>query len=757
MKHLIRSIGLASLAISGTALADAEGHALAGQAWPEQAPITTLSAEFGYDIVPAAAFVLPDQDNEAYRMQDDLANAGSGPKPLRFAIPVTADITMADGQWLPVPGGHLWRIEVLSNNATTARLHLTGLNLPAGQQIRLSNPGFADSVVGPIEGVGEFGDGSMWGMSLATNRTLIEWFVPTGQAVQGLPFTGVDYYHGYRQIWRLDNPAEGGVAVGSCHLDPICFPTWANESNGTVRLIFGGFLCSGQLTATTAADETPYVSTANHCISTQAEANSCQFNFFYRRNTCASTATAAAGTTVSGGDLVNTHLASDCTLLMVRPTLPTTAYWIGWTNAAVPTSTASTGLHHPDGSYQRISFGTKNANSFNCGSPTSNWSSLSWNAATQYGVTSTGVTEGGSSGSAIYRNSDKKMFGVLTCGASACTNTAADDGYGRWDVAMNTAATGFATSLAAGSDDAQEPNDDCASARALAAGTFSGLVVKRLDEDWYALPVPAGATLTVNMTFTHANGDVDVQLFNACGGAVALDRNANTSNESFTYLNPGPSGTVFMRVYLGADTRNEYSLTFSSSIAAPSNDECAGATVIGNATTAFNTTNASNTAIAVPASCNEGAGVAMNKDVWFKYTASCNGKARATTCGLAGFDTRIVVYPGATCPTAATAVTACNDNAAACASSTSTVEWSVTAGSTWYVRVGSPGAGAGSGSLTTSCTACLGDYVANGQIDGSDLAVLLGGWGTATTDLTGDGTTDGADLGTLLGGWGPCP
>ncbi|NBP52586.1 MAG: hypothetical protein EBU70_15640, partial [Actinobacteria bacterium] len=347
---------------------------------------------------------------------------------------------------------------------------------------------------------------------------------------------------------------------------------------------------------------------------------------------------------------------------MIRPTLPATAYWVGWTSATVPTGTACTGLHHPAGDYQRISFGTKNANAFNCGSPTSNWSSLSWNPATQYGVTNTGVTEGGSSGSAIYRDSDKKMFGVLTCGASACNNTAADDGYGRWDVAVNTAASGFATSLAAGSDDAQEPNDTCATARALAAGTYSGLIVKRLSEDWYALPIPVGATLTVSMTFTHANGDVDVQLFNACGGAVALDRNANTNNESFTYVNPGPTGTVYMRVYLGADTRNDYSLTFSSSINVPSNDECAGATAIGNATTAFNTTTATNSAVAIPASCDEGAGVAMNKDVWFKYTATCTGNARATTCGLAAFDTRIAVYPGSACPTAATPVTACDDN-----------------------------------------------------------------------------------------------
>ena len=68
--------------------------------------------------------------------------------------------------------------------------------------------------------------------------------------------------------------------------------------------------------------------------------------------------------------------------------------------------------------------------------------------------------------------------------------------------------------------------------------------------------------------------------------------------------------------------------------------------------------------------------------------------------------------------------------------------------------MGSPAAGSGSGTLTTSCAACLGDFVVDGQINGSDLRVLLGGWGTAVTDITGDGFTDGADLGALRGA---CP
>lgn len=46
------------------------------------------------------------------------------------------------------------------------------------------------------------------------------------------------------------------------------------------------------------------------------------------------------------------------------------------------------------------------------------------------------------------------------------------------------------------------------------------------------------------------------------------------------------------------------------------------------------------------------------------------------------------------------------------------------------------------------------DLNADGTIDATDLAILIGGWGsTGVSDINGDGTTDGADLSILLGAW----
>ena len=58
-----------------------------------------------------------------------------------------------------------------------------------------------------------------------------------------------------------------------------------------------------------------------------------------------------------------------------------------------------------------------------------------------------------------------------------------------------------------------------------------------------------------------------------------------------------------------------------------------------------------------------------------------------------------------------------------------------------------------------ACTADIAPVGAlDGQVNGSDLAVLLSSWGTAGLgDLDGNGVVNGLDLSVLLSAWGPCP
>ena len=56
---------------------------------------------------------------------------------------------------------------------------------------------------------------------------------------------------------------------------------------------------------------------------------------------------------------------------------------------------------------------------------------------------------------------------------------------------------------------------------------------------------------------------------------------------------------------------------------------------------------------------------------------------------------------------------------------------------------------------TTEIESCL-DTDGDGEVGGSELALIIGNWGTPEGDITGDGTTDGQDLTVILANWGPC-
>ncbi len=101
-------------------------------------------------------------------------------------------------------------------------------------------------------------------------------------------------------------------------------------------------------------------------------------------------------------------------------------------------------------------------------------------------------------------------------------------------------------------NDGFEENDSAAAARALTPGTHSGLNVCTGDDDYYAYTLAQGDTMTVNVTFNHAEGDIDARLLDSGGTELAVGRSSD-SNETFTYT-AASAGTYDLRVHLYADT-----------------------------------------------------------------------------------------------------------------------------------------------------------------------------------------------------------
>lgn len=113
-----------------------------------------------------------------------------------------------------------------------------------------------------------------------------------------------------------------------------------------------------------------------------------------------------------------------------------------------------------------------------------------------------------------------------------------------------------------GLEDQFEDNDNCSQAAALFPGDYLDLVVKDDDLDFFSFTVGNNQSLNVETFFTHANGDIDIRLWDGCGGSVIAYSNTYNDWEQITWNNStGTSQTVVLEVYLYTGTCNLYDLS----------------------------------------------------------------------------------------------------------------------------------------------------------------------------------------------------
>lgn len=151
----------------------------------------------------------------------------------------------------------------------------------------------------------------------------------------------------------------------------------------------------------------------------------------------------------------------------------------------------------------------------------------------------------------------------------------------------------------------------------------------------------------------------------------------------------------------------------------------------------------------------------IHNDVWFTWTAPCDGTLAVDTCGAADFDTRLAVYGGCTAPPGDASLLGCDDDVPGCAGYGSRLEVPVSAGACYLIRVGGYNSARGTGAMTIACSGpCTGDINGDGSVGITDLLLLLAAWGPHSTphpaDLDGDFIVGIVDLLLLLGNWGPC-
>ncbi len=460
---------------------------------------------------------------------------------------------------------------VRSPGAAALRLHFDGVALPPDAELYVY--GAQDNVIsGPYAGRGPFESGEFWSDVLAGDTAVVEWLSPEGAPPA---FRVAELAH----IWdsplpptiRDGNKMKSGTGpeAGPCNLDAMCGPE--PEKDSVARLVFqtsgGTSVCTGTILNTRSGDFAPFLLTANHCISTPSEAQSVQAFWFYRTTGCNSGVVRSDFfRSPTGAMLLQTNAPSDHTLLEILGVIPRNLFHAGWDTNPRPDGTNVFALHHPDAgtpisnpqlSFLRRSLGTVAGQNANCGGSTGLQGGyrINWNQ---------GVTEPGSSGSGIWYTAGQGRFliGVLSCGPAACGVPPSQlfDNYGKFS-AFAPSINGF---LDGGSDDTFEPNDNRAGARFITLPINAGnLVVKQVSEDWYAIQATAGARIAATVNFTHAFGDIDIELYrNQELTPVAASRGVGNS-ETIDFTNPGNANVFFLRVYLDNDTRNTYQMAIN--------------------------------------------------------------------------------------------------------------------------------------------------------------------------------------------------
>ncbi len=112
-----------------------------------------------------------------------------------------------------------------------------------------------------------------------------------------------------------------------------------------------------------------------------------------------------------------------------------------------------------------------------------------------------------------------------------------------------------------------EPNDSIAAATSITSLPLSQSnlsIHTSSDYDFFAVGMISGVTYWYNISFTHSNGDLDMDLLDSSG--TQLGYSAGTSNVEAIQYTPTANITGYLDVFGWSSATNTYALTIESSI-----------------------------------------------------------------------------------------------------------------------------------------------------------------------------------------------
>ena len=336
-------------------------------------------------------------------------------------------------------GGSVARIRVQSPDAMAVRVGLRLDAIDPRVELRFAGSSEPDRVVAMVRGVEaeRLADprGVYWTPVTDGDSQVIEVYAPAGVPVRDvrLEVDGVSHLlTDSRNSFQISKIGESG----ECNVDVACRVSqlgadFVQAKNAVAHMVFvvsgSSYICTGTLlNDAEAGTQVPYFYSANHCISDQAVANTLNTFWGYEATGCGNGVAASTTQLAGGASLLFADATTDALLLRLNNPAPAGATFAGWDAGAIGNSVAITAIHHPAGDAKKVSTGQT------VGSDASQIS-VGWLS---------GTTEGGSSGSGLFRNDANGYYlvGGLHGGSASCANTGSlangdnRDYYSRLDV-----------------------------------------------------------------------------------------------------------------------------------------------------------------------------------------------------------------------------------------------------------------------------------------------------------------------------------
>lgn len=387
----------------------------------ESKPIQLEAASTALQAIQPAIMPIPDL---ARLKKEDELNDKFKDKPWRFGENFAVDLGISNaGTWHTKGNKAIWQLQINSANALTLNYFFDSFFLPSSAELFIIDNKTGE-YFGSISTDNNSALNTLGTYPFQGDSHTIQLSVDLDQKKEvKLHLSQVTH------AYRGEKDANGLGDSGPCEKNAICAPQqYINQRNSTVIILSNGNgRCTGTLVNNTLNNGRPFILTAEHC---GQNVSNWVFRFNYQSTSCDQTTLSGSNHTISGASVKAHHSESDFQLLEMtsKPPLSYNPYYAGWDKSETnPTSQFC--FHHPAGDIKKFSVDNNPATKakyLDDPSGAETWKIGAWDS---------GVTEGGSSGSALF-NQQGRVIGQLFGGESDCSAPDKPDYYGRIGVSF---------------------------------------------------------------------------------------------------------------------------------------------------------------------------------------------------------------------------------------------------------------------------------------------------------------------------------